>query len=190
MIDAIRESSSTMVESINKMIEGIRQLIDALKDAKEAYADLGNGGYEYDKKMPVLTDEQKISGRNLRVTNPVKHKGGLVESHHEGNFAGNLRSNEVFAKLLKGEYVATEGQMKNFLNNILPKLSSLQAGAILTKNMQEDSGNGITMGDININVAGNLDKQIIPDIKEAVFEALNRAAMAKGKKTNAFTYSV
>jgi hypothetical protein len=57
----------------------------------------------------------------------LKHSGGLIESYHFGNFAGGLKSNEVYAKLLKGEYVSTEGQMDTFIKNTLPRLSMSMA---------------------------------------------------------------
>lgn len=107
----------------------------------------------------------------------VFHSGGPVESHHDGNFAGNLQSNEVFAKLLKGEYVSTEGQMNNFLKNVLPKVTlGYQA---ITKNNQIPS---ITVN-MPINVEGNMDKEVIPDIKKIsnnVMEEINRSLILRG----------
>jgi len=106
----------------------------------------------------------------------MHHQGGMVESHHNGEFAGNLRSNEVFSKLLKGEYVATEGQMNNFMKNILPKIAS---------EMPSTSTSG--MRDINVSmpitVEGNLDKSVIPDldkIANKVIKEINSSLKQRG----------
>ena len=106
----------------------------------------------------------------------VMHSGGVVESHHDGNFAGNLQSNEVFAKLLKGEYVATEGQMDNFLKNVLPTIAT----NIPTGRYNQSSNITVSMP---INVNGNLDKSVLPDIKKIanqVIEEINRSLIARG----------
>lgn len=198
MIEAIRESSSAMVEAINKMIDGIRQLIDALKDADKEWGNLGGGGGKTTTPLTNLSQSKGGKGgtpigdiEDNFTTSPYFHSGGTVESHHSDKqpFAGNLRSNEVFAKLLKGEYVATENQMKNFLKNILPKISGRTNEELINRLLAMKDG-GVTVGDINISVAGNLDKDTVPEIKKAVFEALNSATKQKGKKTNAFFYSV
>ncbi|MBP7510064.1 MAG: hypothetical protein KA807_19790, partial [Prolixibacteraceae bacterium] len=201
MIEAIRESSNAMVEAINRQIEAIRQLIDALKEANKEYGKLGGGNIVPSTsivgtgKPPALvateTTVRGAAGTGV-VISGSRHSGGLIESHHSDKqpFAGNLRSNEVFAKLLKGEYVATENQMKNFLKNILPKISGRTNEELISKLLAMREGGGITVGDINISVAGNLDKDTVPEIKKAVFEALNSATKQKGKKTNAFFYSV
>ena len=94
------------------------------------------------------------------------------------DFIGNLRSNEVFAKLLQGgEYVSTEGQMDNFLKNVLPKVTlGYQA---FTKNNQIPS---ITVN-MPITVEGNMDKDVIPDIKKIsnnVMEEINRSLILRG----------
>lgn len=107
----------------------------------------------------------------------VMHTGGLVGKDGEKGFAGNLRSNEVFAKLLKGEYVATETQMKDFLNNVLPKISS-GYGSIIKTGAQ--SNISVSMP---ITVQGNLDETVVPDIKiiaNQVIGEINKAINARG----------
>ena len=87
----------------------------------------------------------------------IKHNGGLIEEHHDGDFAGGLKSNEVFAKLLKGELISTEDQMDGFLKKILPSMFTSKA----VTSMNNNGGVHIEMP---IQVAGNLDKSVLPDI--------------------------
>jgi hypothetical protein len=118
------------------------------------------------------------------------HSGGEVESHHTGeSFAGGLRSNEVFAKLLKGEYVATEGQMKNFLTNILPKISSMYQYGMSTSTQAQEKVTDMQF-DIDINVEGSLDKTVVPDIRDSVLKAVNKALEVRGITRNATKFSI
>jgi len=102
------------------------------------------------------------------------HTGGLIEEHHAGNFAGNLNSNEVFAKLLKGEYVATEGQMDKFLKQTMPAITN----AAVNKSAQ---GASISVN-MPITVEGNLDKEVIPDIDKIADKVVNTITKTLTKK--------
>lgn len=53
-----------------------------------------------------------------------RHEGGFASKHGPDVFEGTLKDSEIFAKLLKGEYVATEDQMRNFLRKTLPSIAS------------------------------------------------------------------
>lgn len=55
---------------------------------------------------------------------PPRHEGGFASEHGPDIFEGTLKESEIFAKLLKGEYVATEDQMKNFLRKTLPNMAT------------------------------------------------------------------
>jgi len=55
---------------------------------------------------------------------PPRHEGGFASEHGPDVFEGTLKDSEVFAKLLKGEYVATEDQMKTFLRKTLPNIAT------------------------------------------------------------------
>ena len=57
--------------------------------------------------------------------------------YHTGGFVGDLtslKSNEEFAKLLKGEFVSTPAQMDNFMKNVLPQVTSYSTGATINNN--------------------------------------------------------
>lgn len=90
-----------------------------------------------------------------------------IKPYHDGGFVGDLKANETFAKLLDGEYVATEGQMKNFVKTILPRI------VLSGQNSDLFSSNGIGKGlQINFNVAGNLDKTVVPKIEKMANEVV------------------
>lgn len=58
-------------------------------------------------------------------------------TYHTGGFVGDLtslKSNEEFAKLLKGEFVSTPAQMDNFMKNVLPQVTSYSTGATINNN--------------------------------------------------------
>ena len=98
-----------------------------------------------------------------------------VQPYHDGGFAGGmptLPESEVYAKLLKGEYVATEGDMYNFIHKTLPAI----AGTSLDSR---------SIGNISINFdVENLDRAAIPDVKNMVTKALNDTLVEAGFKRN------
>ena len=54
-----------------------------------------------------------------------------TEQHHTGGFAGSgaiLKDNEIFAKLLNGEFVSTPAQMSKFLRDTYPKMLGMAQG--------------------------------------------------------------
>lgn len=78
-----------------------------------------------------------------------------------------LPESEVFAKLLKGEYVATEGEMYNFVNKTLPSIAG--------------TSNSKSIGDISIIFdVENLDRDVLPDIKNMVTKAINDTLVDAG----------
>jgi len=107
---------------------------------------------------------------NIKTTMMVMHDGGMVESHHDGapDFAGGLKSNEVFAKLLTGELVATEGQMDNFMKNILPSIAS-QPRVTPTS-----SGKGGIEISMPITVMGNMDESVLPKMDAMVKKTITK----------------
>jgi len=96
---------------------------------------------------------------------------GKIEKHHSGGIVSDLKlkDNETFAKLMKGEYVATPEQMSRFLNSTLPKMASVKPGnefyAPLVS-IQVDSVNNETMPKLEALVKRAADK-IKSDITSA-----------------------
>lgn len=86
----------------------------------------------------------------------IYHEGGIVTK--KNSFAsGNLEPNEVYAKLLEGEYVSNEKQMDKFLSSILPSLVNRGAQTI-------SSSPSIAVS-MPITVQGNMDNSVIPNIE-------------------------
>ena len=93
------------------------------------------------------------------------------EEYHSGGIVGGtprLPESEVFAKLLKGEHVSTEEEQAKFIRQTLPNLMS----------SSNNTGNySIT---VPITVNGNLDKAVLPDIKESIADAFAYAMRNNG----------
>lgn len=174
-IEKVIEAYERQMEAIDEIIEGIQEMIEALREADS----VGGSTYISDDnpEPPPPFRPNKWGTRDSEVRLRV-HSGGLIEEHHNGDFAGNLRSNEVFAKLLKGEYVSTEGQMKNFMTNILPKIATMMPVNVQQRAQSEDISVSIP-----ITVQGNMDSSTIPQIDaiaNRVVEKINKAIVTRG----------
>lgn len=104
-------------------------------------------------------------------------------TYHDGGFVGgspSISKSEEYAKLMKGEFVATPNMMSNFIDNTLPKLAGSKNGG--------DTFNIDKM--VEIVVTGNLDKTIVPEIKEVVFKAINDIMKSRGMRRDSFSYSL
>jgi hypothetical protein len=215
MVDRQIAGIEVMISGFDAMIDKINEMIDALgrmgnaggtsggssggtgvvSKPKINTTPLGESSFEYTSgNIPIgsyayLVAQQEVLRRRAagQMVGGGFHSGGLVESHHDGDFAGSLRSNEVFSKLLKGEYVSTEAQMKNFLSDILPKMMVGSSAMIQNKG---GSSNGINIGDININVSGNLDKAVLPEMREMIMKTVVEATKKIGIVRNAKSYTV
>ena len=107
-------------------------------------------------------------------------------TYHTGldaGFVGNVKGNEEFVKALKGEAFVTRAQQDRFMNNILPDIVS-----------KTSTYGGATFDNLlNINVQGNLDSSVVPDIERIsndVFKRLNKAMFQGGYKRNTNTVSI
>jgi TP901 family phage tail tape measure protein len=209
-IEALEDQKKAFNDSIETQIDGWKQLAEwaernkgLVNQVSTSFKGATTSVWQYINALKNIPD---VSLPGFHGGGIVAHSGGLafheggqvqnngtrLEKHHSSAspFAGNLNSNEVFAKLLKGEYVATEGQMDNFLRHIMPKL---MAGKEKIYNKTERSyavNDSVSVGDIIINVNGTLDRTVVPDIKKAVFSVMNEALQQRGKKPDAFAYSV
>lgn len=109
-----------------------------------------------------------------------------VKPYHRGldaGFVGNLKGNEEFVKALKGEAFITREQQDRFMNNILPDIVA-----------KGSTYGGATFDNLlNINVQGNLDSSVVPDIERIsndIFKRLNKAMFQGGYKRNTNTVSI
>jgi len=144
--------------------------IDQIKARIASLANLNKpGGWTLENINNAAQNLYQLSHPGEDVPATMMHTGGLVvEKHHDGNFAGNLASNEVFAKLLKGEYVATEGQMDNFMKNILPRIV-MESPNTLNNNLSSPT---ISVS-MPITVQGNMDKSAVKDIDKVANKIIN-----------------
>lgn len=126
---------------------GFRALLEELTKAGGSINDLLGA----DKKtIPALTRPQ-ISNKPANAQE--YHSGGIVGGH----FA--LKDNEEFAKLLQGEYVATPAQMKKFMRETLPAITS-------TGGSNEFNAPLITI------TCESVTKDSLPKLKDIVNEAV------------------
>lgn len=109
-----------------------------------------------------------------------------VKPYHRGldaGFVGNLKGNEEFVKALKGEAFITREQQDRFMNNILPDIVA-----------KGSTYGGATFDNLlNIDVQGNLDSSVVPDIERIsndIFKRLNKAMFQGGYKRNTNTVSI
>jgi len=108
--------------------------------------------------------------------------GGSIPGYHDGGFVEGIPTGgngEVYAKLMSGEYVSTEGDMNNFVNHTLPKLMSTSGG-----------GNGEIKIDMPITVNGNLDEKVLPKLEKMVTNIMTEAIKKRGIVRNANAYSI
>jgi hypothetical protein len=122
----------------------------------------------------------------------VKSKNVLFETYHEGLEKGAVggtanQYGEVFAKLLKGEYVINPNQIKSYVTDIFPRtISAVVKGNDATSGIQIDTF-------MKIDVAGNLDKTVIPDLEklsENAIKKVNTLIKKRGIFRNANNYSL
>lgn len=179
-ISGIGSSYSNMAtknsEAVNTIMTNMKTLFSMTKDVEQAVKNLVqqwvDTGLTTDQAFTKAIEYYKYL---LRIKSIVT--GGAAPSreelirpgvvaHHSGGFAGGLQSNETFAKLLKGEYIATEGQMNNFMNNVLPKL----IGVPTYSTNNQPSGVSLSMP---ITVQGNLDSSVLPEIEKIANKVIN-----------------
>ena len=95
----------------------------------------------------------------LKRATGMYHTGGLV-----GDFS-ELKSNEEFAKLLKGEFVSTPKQMDDFMRKTLPAMVMRESGGGATIN------NNSPLVEIN---CGSVDDDTLPKLKDLVNQAVKQ----------------
>jgi len=100
---------------------------------------------------------------------------GTVKLYHEGidsGFVGGLpllKTNEEFAKLLKGELIINPIQMNRFMTNTLPQLSSVNNKG----NIQIDS---------LLTINGNVDNTVMPRLETIVNQAVDKLVDTMGMR--------
>lgn len=164
----------------NAGVEGLKSLGNQAVATAALMSDVlrGGGGY-YEPGEAFSWGSPDINRGNYDWTDYTGGYGrqGTTYRYHEGGIVGEkdssklprLQETEVYAKLLKGEVVSTEGDIANFMRNTLPRLASNVGG---------------TMGSINapmvFNIAGDLDRSVLPEIEMMANRAIANALRSKG----------
>lgn len=169
-------AATTMFEQINseadKTTEHIAILTDKLTEAQRQWNSIVNYG--------------NLNGIEDYVPSHEPTTPGLYGPFHDGAESGfvggvpDLQSHEVFAKLMTGELVVNQDQMTSFINKTLPNIIS-------------SSGDmNSSMGDIILNFPNltSMDKEIIPQLSDALFNSMNKALNNRGTYRNANAFSI
>ena len=136
-------------------------------------ANAKTGLSNYAEGLDLLTEAIKryrsvVTGTGAGTYHP---NAPYEEEYHSGGIVGGaprLPESEVFAKLLKGEHVSTEEEQAKFIRQTLPNL------------MGSSNNTGNYSITVPITVNGNLDKAVLPDIKESIADAFAYAMRNNG----------
>lgn len=108
---------------------------------------------------------------------------GKTPIYHTGGFVGGsavIKSNEEFAKLLKGEFVSTPAQMKTFMQKTLPKLASYGSGNKVTYNAPLVKIECESITEDTLPAVEEVVNQAVKKIKSEFDSALSRTGYRKG----------
>lgn len=114
----------------------------------------------------------------------LKRDAKAAGVYHTGGFVGNfteLKSNEEFAKLLKGEFVTTPAQMDRFMKETMPYIfnSTKQEGSIIQQNAPLVE---IKCGQVTNEILPKLEelaKKAASIVNKNIEDALNRTGYKK-----------
>jgi TP901 family phage tail tape measure protein len=162
--EAQRERSiEIQKEALDSQYEQFKAKIESMLDAIENIN--ATSVKDFATQLAKILETQYNKAAPVKTT-PVHHTG--VDAGFVGD-KSSMKSNEQFIKVLKGEVVVNPQQMDKFMTKTLPQITQAGGGDI----------------EINmpINVAGNLDKTVLPDIErlvEKTFRKLNDSLMNRG----------
>jgi len=160
-------------------------------DAVKEYADAINS-IPNTRQLFNQGESDSLSNSNNIVLETDDGNRATLGMHHSGidsGFVGGnsrLKSNEEFAKLIKGEIVVNPEQMDNFMKKVLPETMS-------SNPKTENNGiKGLEVGNLmNIVVNGSLDSSVLPDIEkisQKVMGEINKIMLGRGisRRADAF----
>ena len=127
-----------------------------------------------------LRYKHKITGRSITAdyynSIPKYHSGGIAGRNLSGGSSG--KENEILANVLKEEVIVTENQAYDFIRNTLPNLLSLA------------NASGETNVPVSIIIEGNVDQNVMPELKENITKAVYQAMTKRGTSRNASNFSI
>ncbi len=147
----VKVSTSEVDESTNR---ALNNLYDGERPKNGTIAVYGGVAYITKKgtwRQLVEEDVSSLTSRYLKELN----------EYHTGGFVGGLESNEEFAKLLNGEFVATPLQMQHFMERTLPAIA----------NYTSSGGNEFNAPLIEIK-CDNVTSEAVPMLESIVKEAV------------------
>lgn len=166
--------------------DDITSMWNTAMEAVKAYSDAINAipAVNSPKSIQELFDEGEKKSLDGTGSGTAHHSG--VDSGFVGGKA-KLKSNEEFARLLKGEIVVNSQQMDDFMKITVPSIKT-------SRPQTESLGNGgFEIGNLmNIVVNGSLDKSVIPDIEkisQRVIGEINKVMLGRGINRRADAFS-
>ncbi len=129
---------------------------------------------------------------NNAIDTWIKSKNIIFETYHSGLEKGAVGGSsnqygEVFAKLLRGEYVINPKQIKSYVTDIFPRtVDAIVKGNDISSGFQIDTF-------MKIDVKGNLDRTVIPDLEKLsknTIKEVNTLIKKRGIFRNANNYSL
>ena len=172
----VRELESELAEAeedlsaytLDKAISDLEDILDSEYDEYEAM--INNHVAEITR---AIENAAKLTTEALREA----INNGSVPKYHSGGFVGGVRSNEEFAKLMEGEFVATPKQMTRFMGRTLPGMVS-QSGATYNAPLIEIKCDKITQESMP-----QLEKVVNQAVKQ-IKDEINGTFDRKGIKKN------
>lgn len=172
-------------KSFDKQIENY----DKLEDAEEAFWKNSENGWKdwynknaksfadtvnsYEEMIKRIQEISKLSGISLSGSDIGAITSGTIETHHKGGVVGssgsvytggNLKSDEVIAKLQKGETILTRQGTNNLVKNFITK--------------ETNGSNIVNVGNVTLPNVSNAE-QFVNELKSIGRMSLQRATSHK-----------
>jgi uncharacterized protein YoxC len=207
-IDALDREAEAYEKMIDMQIAGVQQIIDGYKsmiasineaiDAMNRLASAGSGGggstsSTSGKSTTTFISTVSNAEWDKIVSDPGYSKKGyssggsgkVPPGHPNDSALIPVESDEVFAVLNKSQ------QQEISSNPVASMMQTIMGGKSISEVSSLNTSSGeITVGDLIFNVSGNMDKSLVPQIEERIFEALNKINKERGLRTNVFQKSV
>ena len=200
-VEALDKEYAAYEDMINGQMDLLDKFIQSLKDALQSILDqmdkngakVGGGG----GGSPIPQPPQPSAPTPYRGV-PVKSPGTVIPLSRGGVIKGGITGKDsVPVVLMPGEGVLKKSAVDSIgidtinrinsgvINNIPSMMNAPSISNV-------SNSNGDIKIDMPINVAGNLDKSVLPNLEQMVdkaFEKMNRTILLRGYKRTANTYS-